>query len=677
MKDSDYLSTGKEPGLLTILKRYEWTLTEHDDHQSDTALDPSLIGSVFERFIAIAENVKIGRDAKQPLGTYYTPKDITDEMVSDALAYALAARVKGIEYTDALELVHPKERDQYVLCKETSTRKQTIRKWLRELTVIDPCVGSGQFIVATLNALRRAERRLFKQSYDDRQRIEHAIREQLFAADIHPIAVQITRLRFYLALVAARMRTTSGVRELDPFPNLETRIVVADSLETKLHQNKNELGGLDPKSEDVEHWRAVRDGFMFAFTRIQKEKVRRRERKERKLLRIKADFASQDVRKWLDHDILDNIDVVAAISLPLLFGRKGWDIAIGNPPYQRLSADQKNKSAEYGYRTSTCNDLYTLFLELAIYLVVVRKGVVTMIVPHSICFAQNKQKLRDVCHGNVSQINIRTYNNRPNPIFRPHPFVKGGNQGAENRQRVSVLNLLTHTEDENVRTTINSSCYISIPKRLRYQVLAARPGYKQPSDSQWTTAGTRHLVNLLKCMRKADDEELPIRESNNTAVITFQPTAYHFITCLPKDLIVNPSRKCLIVPNDKYFHTRICLYNSRVFHAYWFMVDDAFHVNQSTFDNCKLPPEWSWNDELYKEAVKIGKKLCRPSTLRKCEYFFTQQGKTFPNYNFQENVPELIEQADRVCLRGYGLSRYEEMLLKQLEKVRKGQTWDL
>ena len=107
------------------------------------------------------------------------------------------------------------------------------------------------------------------------------------------------------------------------------------------------------------------------------------------------------------------------------------------------------------------------------------------------------------------------------------------------------------------------------------------------------------------------------------------------------------------------------------------MVDDAFHVNQRTFQSVKLPPKWILDNELRREAVRVGKTLCRKSTLRKCESSLRRRGKTFPNYNFQDNIPELIEEADRICLRGYGLSQHEEVLLTQLEKVRVGQTWDM
>ena len=96
LMDIHYIQGGEfESGLFTILKRYEWTLTEHDDVRSDTALDPSMIGSIFERFIALAHNITPSPLARQPDGTYYTPKDVTDEMVCDALAHDLTENAGG------------------------------------------------------------------------------------------------------------------------------------------------------------------------------------------------------------------------------------------------------------------------------------------------------------------------------------------------------------------------------------------------------------------------------------------------------------------------------------------------------------------------------------------------------------------------------------------------------
>ncbi|MCY4656248.1 MAG: hypothetical protein OXC80_05465 [Gammaproteobacteria bacterium] len=107
LRDIDYLGGEgtNRPGLFTILKRYEWTLTEHTQVHSDIALDPSMIGSVFERFLAIATEVDIGPLARQPDGAYYTPKDLTEEMVCDALAHSSVEQVQGVEFDDMLNII--------------------------------------------------------------------------------------------------------------------------------------------------------------------------------------------------------------------------------------------------------------------------------------------------------------------------------------------------------------------------------------------------------------------------------------------------------------------------------------------------------------------------------------------------------------------------------------------
>ena len=441
LSDKDYLKAGEsEPGLFTILKRYEWTLTEHDQLQSDTALDPSMIGSVFERFVALAEKIKPGPLAKQPHGTYYTPKDLTDEMVCDALAHDVSRNVEGLTFEDALNLLHPKEGDfrdrPFFQCQEI--RKRLIER-LRKVTILDPCTGSGEFIVSVLNTLRRAEQRL-DECYDDLDRIKAAIANQLFAVDIHPIAIQVTRFRFYLALIGTQL-TLHPNKPLTQFPNLETRITTANSLATRLRDGDQNIQDADHVEKIVQEWRNIRDSYTFAHNPIEKEKVRSRESKVRRKLLEQLSFTFPQVQQWMQEETLGNERLVAQCGLTWLFGKENWDIVIGNPPYQSPSSDEKLLAATYGYRTSSCGDLFCLFVELGVNLVGERGGL-TMVVPHSLCFSNQKQKLRDLCNENANVINIRTYNNSPQPVFPPHPFIKGGNQASSNRQRVSVFSLL-------------------------------------------------------------------------------------------------------------------------------------------------------------------------------------------------------------------------------------------
>ena len=674
ISDREYIQAGEsEDGLFTILKRYDWTLTEHDELRSDTALDPSMIGNVFERFIALAENIEPSPLARQPAGTYYTPQDLTDEMVCDALAYHLSGHLEGIAYKDALNLLHPIEGDtKGIQHLRQSPLKEKIVERLRKVTVLDPCTGSGEFIVSVLNALRRTERRLLEHEYDDLKRVEHAIEHQLYAVDVHPMAIQVTRFRFYLAMIGTQTALQPN-KPIGPFPNLETRIATANSLATRIMDEHIEFESSHLQSTDMREWREIRDSYTNAHSPIEKKNLQSRESKARRKLVENLFDPMPYVIEWLEKESLGNESVVAECGLPLLFGKDRWDIVIGNPPYQRPRSEEKRVAQDYGYETASCNDLYCLFVELGTKLTE-NGGWLTMVVPHSICFSERKQKLRDLCSESARAIHLRTYNNRPSAVFPPHPFIKGGSRGSQNAQRVTVISIESRTTNMTSNPLIYASCYIGLQEKMRKKILRYRPSYTQPISTQWTMAGSKLLSQLLKVMRDPDTTKKLVESPRD---ITFPPTARYFLTCLPLDVFDSTGRVRYSVSNDEFFWPRICLYNSTVFHTYWLMVGDAFHVLLSLFDSVRLPPIWISDSSLRAQADTIGRAFCNSSTLNQSSTEFVREGKTFQNFNFQDNSPELVQEADRVCVKGYGLDTHETDLLDQMQRVRQFRTWDL
>lgn len=677
LTDSHYVGTDpNKPGLLTILKRYDWTLTEHGDLHSDTALDPSMLGSVFERFVAVAENIQPNLLARQPLGTYYTPKDLTEEMVTDALAQALHVRLPHLQFEAIFELIHPKERSKFRIQDFSTQQKREIQENLRALSILDPCTGSGEFIVGVLNGLRRAERRLLGEDYKDQKRILHAIQHQLFAVDVHPIAVQITRLRFYLSLVDTK-RVHTDTSSLAPLPNLETRITIANSLHTRIETSGDGILPTLFEDEFFRRWRNVWEEFMFTYSSSEKKRLRRKEHQLRKRISQRLDLETPEVRDWFGHDPLGKDDLAPPIGIPYVFGKISWDIVIGNPPYQLPDSTQKNTAKSNGYKTFKSGDLYALFVELGVSLLGIH-GVLTMVVPHSICFARQKQTLREVCERSSSEILIRTYDNRPSPVFPNHPFIKGGAQAAQSRQRVSVVSLLSSSKSTS-ETRISSSCYIGIPAEERLDVLQSRPSYPQPpsANGQWTMAGSPHLVELLEVMQKGQVDIHLRKSSVAKAEITYPRTAYQFLTCLPGGALTNRRRRSIYVKRDELYWCRLCLYNSLPFLGFWLMIGDAFDVTPPLFERVALPRAWRENETERNKATKVARELCSNENIAKSLVVFRQNGREFPNCNFRKFSPDLIEESSLLTIRAYGLQSQENQIMSDLENLRDRHTWSI
>ena len=196
---ADYWSADEnEPGLFTILSRYHWTLDEHRPGESDQTLDPELLSNLFERLITPTEE---GTEPplRQPQGTYYTPADVADEMVKDALASAVRDYVPdNVSDGELLDLFGSTEAP---LPAMTPTQQVRLTRRIKELRIFDPAVGSGEFLFSMLLALQRA---LGKLEPDAANPAEDIIKRQLAGQDIHPLAVQIARLRLFIAITAAR-----------------------------------------------------------------------------------------------------------------------------------------------------------------------------------------------------------------------------------------------------------------------------------------------------------------------------------------------------------------------------------------------------------------------------------------------------------------------------------------
>src|SRR5207237_5287157 len=78
--------------LLEIFRSYKFTLTENTPIEEEVALDPELLGHVFENLLA-AYNPETGGIARKASGSFYTPRVVVDWMVDDALVVYLADRL--------------------------------------------------------------------------------------------------------------------------------------------------------------------------------------------------------------------------------------------------------------------------------------------------------------------------------------------------------------------------------------------------------------------------------------------------------------------------------------------------------------------------------------------------------------------------------------------------------
>ncbi len=284
-------------GLINILDSYKFTINENTPIEEDVALDPELLGKVFENLLA-SYNPETGATARKQTGSFYTPREIVDYMVDESLKAALSklvAQKSGAGTEEDIKtgldiLFAYTEKEHAFNNEEVSALVEAVS----ELNILDPACGSGAFPMGALHKLvyilgkldpdntrwrdlqkqraiketeqaynmgNKEERHqrlgeieaAFNFNTSDYGRKLYLIENCIYGVDIQPIAVQIAKLRFFISLVVDQnidaKKDNLGIL---PLPNLETKFVAADTLIGLDKPQQNSFADLHTKDLEKE-----------------------------------------------------------------------------------------------------------------------------------------------------------------------------------------------------------------------------------------------------------------------------------------------------------------------------------------------------------------------------------------------------------------------------------------
>ena len=239
----ELFSNSDEAGVLDIFDRFNFTVQEDDPVEREVAVDPEILGKVFESLIE--ENLR------HATGTYYTPRSVVHYMCQEVLIDYLAERHPNIERDDFAVLVcqgrrvveaqrYANERAARGNNKRGGLPRAIIRSAaeleasLRDVTVCDPAVGSGAFPLGMLNEIVNARIALdehLSQSLTEFTAKLHAINHSLYGVDLDGGAVEIAKLRLWLSLVVDEESSS----QIQPLPNLDYKMMQGNSLVSHLN----------------------------------------------------------------------------------------------------------------------------------------------------------------------------------------------------------------------------------------------------------------------------------------------------------------------------------------------------------------------------------------------------------------------------------------------------------
>ena len=361
-------------GILDVFDRYNFTVREDEMLEKEVAVDPEMLGKVFENLLEVND--------RKSKGAFYTPREIVHFMCQESLINYLYNKVNCVQKELAQDqqpsfCVFPKQQLTLAedICEERVSKQalsdfirygdifreherasgknntgtyehkiapeikkyaEEIDQALADVLVLDPAIGSGAFPVGMMNEIVRARLNLLEYGYicckgDIRNSYtykRHAIERSLYGVDIEDSAVEIAKLRFWLSLIVDEYEPKS----INPLPNLDYKIRCANSL---LRIQGSLFNAQD--IVDLERWK---DEF-----------VQESDGRKKKGLKTKIDDGLSKLAKdgEFDYNIFFS---------EVFRSNAGFDIVIGNPPYVQLQK-MKNDIIKRGVHAGkSFQDLY-------------------------------------------------------------------------------------------------------------------------------------------------------------------------------------------------------------------------------------------------------------------------------------------------------------------------------
>lgn len=201
--------------LLDFFEQYNFTIDENDPYENEVGIDPEMLGHIFENLL----------EENREKGAFYTPKDIVHYMCRESLIEYLQTHSPEDDRNNIESLVRFNKVEA-----EFSDRNRAIEidSLLKNVKICDPAIGSGAFPMGLLKEIFECRRLLYpylktNKAFNPALIKKEIIQNNIYGVDIEPGAVDIARLRFWLALVVDEI-------EPQPLPNLDYKIMQGNSL---------------------------------------------------------------------------------------------------------------------------------------------------------------------------------------------------------------------------------------------------------------------------------------------------------------------------------------------------------------------------------------------------------------------------------------------------------------
>lgn len=413
------------------LEKYNFTVDENSSSNAEIAIDPEMLGRIFENLLA-EQNPETGESARKATGSYYTPREIVDYMVEQSIAEYLKTNLGSISNESVikkdlfgkiinpqLEIVADKNPsiageleeaiDDFVhtqhLPERLEKHERQISEALNKIKVLDPACGSGAFPIGSLQKIVALKQQLHPKTKNYKLKLD-TIQNSIYGVDVQPMAVELSRLRCWLSLVV-----DEEPNDIKSLPNLDFKFVCADSLvdvpENEYVKNQSQKCLVEFTNATEQYFNPdykqktslkvtikrclneitnVHDvAINSIITQLRKERNSATAGRLKQLEKSLQDYTKQQSIWHSYRNIFENKKVDffnIQYFFPLV--KNGFDIIIANPPYinvENLNEDTKTYLFENYKTCKGRTDIYIAFIEASLK-IVKPNGTLTYIIPY-------------------------------------------------------------------------------------------------------------------------------------------------------------------------------------------------------------------------------------------------------------------------------------------------------
>ena len=451
--------------LMDFFAMYNFTIDENDPEDSEIGIDPEMLGHIFENLL----------EDNKDKGAFYTPKEIVQYMSQESVAQYLKSHAPEELHTAIDSLIKQRVVEPILQNKENA---RLVNKALSVVKVCDPAIGSGAFPMGVLNVLFDCRHLLYgfigkNEDFSYAKVKRDIIQNNIYGVDIEKGAVDIARLRFWLALVVDE-------NEPQPLPNLDYKIMCGDSL---LHRfsldapfqnvlkDYNQKNGTHYTLDDYRRWvydytdisdhtqkddfrqriEDIKHAFKTELSDKEKGKIAKvrgtienlkmedlfggkKKENEKKIKALQKELkALEQQREEIESNKIYDQAFEWRFEFPALLDEDGnfmgFDIVIGNPPYNELrdlvtSVQEALKTTQYYEHAKGGRlNMFQFFYPLAID-IIKEGGIISLITQNSILAESSTLGNRKLFLDRTDILSIDSFPERDNTKTRVFESVK-------------------------------------------------------------------------------------------------------------------------------------------------------------------------------------------------------------------------------------------------------------